>query len=251
MRLRSLALIALFASVASSVQAQATLYDGANNTTPDQAPWNWGYAQSPASPDVRGIASNGATVFDTTADSALQAGYARLAPAPLDNVAGYEVTFDLQVFSETHGNANRSGCDVIVLGNDHKGVELAFWTNEVWAQSDIFTHSTGSESHTFDTTSGRTHYTLRVANNAYSLMADTTTLLNGNLHSYPALPGTPYGTANFLFIGDDSTSSNARFSLARVTSSVPEPGLTFSFALLIGTGATRLLTRRSRSIASR
>ena len=254
MRLALLPFIVLTLVAASSVSAQTTtLYDGAGNLTPDQAPWNWTYAQSPATPDVKGAVSNGATILDTTAANNLKAGYARFAPAPLDNATGYEVAFDLQVLSEAHTSSDRAGCDVIVLGNDHKGVELAFWTNQVWAQSDIFTHATGSESRLFDTTARPVHYTLRVAANAYTLTADAETLLSGRLHSYPALPGTPYGQDNFLFVGDDTTSANARFSLSRVMSgpisAVPESGLLLSFALALSGGGL-LYQHRRRAITA-
>ncbi len=124
----------------------------------------------------------------------------------------------MKVLTEAHGErTSRSGCSVIVLGGDGKGVELAFWTNEVWAQTDAFDHSTGTEAHAFDTTKASAAYTLRVAEGKYDLSVDGTTLLRGNLHNYALRgPAIPYKLTNYLFIGDDTTSAAAQFNIAHV-----------------------------------
>ncbi len=234
----------LLSALAVAAPAQ-TLYDGAIGKTPDQSPYTWIFAQSPPpTPDLRGVAGSGATTVNTTGNNGFQAGYNYFAPFALDSIGGYSVNFDLQVNSETHnGNANRSGVSLIVLGNDNKGVELAFWNNEVWTQSNAFLHTVaGGENAAFDTTTGRVHYVLDVANGGYALSADGTALLGGSLHSYAA-PLLPYSFTNYLFLGDDTTSARGNFSLFQVQIT-PEPG---ALATLLGLMAgSAIFLRRAR-----
>ena len=41
----------------------------------------------------------------------------------------------LKLLSETHSTNDRAGLSLIVLSSDLRGIELGFWTNEIWAQS--------------------------------------------------------------------------------------------------------------------
>lgn len=236
---------ALMGTLVTAQAQSVTLYDGAGAQTLAQAPWNWTYAQFPPAPNVSGTAQGGATNLNTTVANALMAGYSLLSPVTLDNTVGYDLAFDMQVVSEAHGTrVDRSGVSLIALGSDNKGVELAFWNNEVWTQSDIFTHSTGTESSLFDT-NALTHYDLVVANEAYTLTANGTTLLTGSLHSYAA-PPIPYKLTDYLFIGDDTTSANGSVNIVRVAL-VPEPG---ALTCLIGLGVTSIgWVRRKRGKA--
>ena len=246
-------LCTLLSALAVAAPAQ-TLYDGASGKTPDQAPYNWIFGQAFAPSDLHGTAGNGATTLNTAGNNLYMAGYNHFAPFALDSVGGYTVSFDLQVNSETHdgatvdkngdGIADRAGVSLIVLGNDNKGVELAFWNNEVWTQSNGFLHTVGGgENAAFNTTTGRVHYVLDVANGGYALSADGTALLGGSLHSYVA-QGAPYTLPNYLFIGDDTTSARGNFSLFQVQIT-PEPG---ALAVLLGlmAGSASFLRRARR-----
>ncbi len=210
-----------WALLGAAVMARAqtvTLYDGAGGKTLDQGAGAWIYMQRPRQPAMVGKFQEGGTLLDTSADAALKAGYSYLVPFALDNTKEYAVRFTLKVISEAHGErTSRSGCSVIVLGSDGKGVELAFWTNEVWAQTDAFDHAIGTEAHAFDTTKQSALYTLRMAGGKYALSVNGAMLLQGDLHNYALHgPAIPYKLANYLFIGDDTTSAAARFHITRV-----------------------------------
>jgi len=155
-----------------------------------------------------------------------QAGYAGspvLMPK-LKRTTGYTITFAVQVQTESHFfNNDRAGFSLIALSDDADGtepvwgIELGFWTNEVWAQDDdtqggtLFTHAEGA---TFDTTS-TTLYDLHVITDTYTLLADGVEILNGRLRDYSNFSGfpDPYETPNILFLGDDTTSAGARIKL--------------------------------------
>ena len=143
----------------------------------------------------------------------------------LDRTGGYTVEFDVKVDSESHASNDRAGFSLIALSSDSKGIELGFWTDQVWAQSDnpLFTHAEGAA---FDTTQGVVHYQLAVLGDSYELFAGSSLLLGGSLRDYSSF-GKPYTYQSFLFLGDDTTSANAKIELARVavlSSAVPEPG---------------------------
>jgi hypothetical protein len=177
--------------------------------------------------------SDGVTVMDTTITSKdTFAGWvASQSTTPgfplLDRTTGVQVNFTLQVESETHANNNRAGFSLIVLDQDAKGIELSFWQNEIWAQSDentggLFRHGEGSA---YATTTGLTDYRLTLGADTYTLTANSELLLTGPVRDYSAFNGfpDPYQTPNFLFLGDDTTSSQARVRLRFVSVTGTEP----------------------------
>jgi hypothetical protein len=116
---------------------------------------------------------------------------------------------------------------VIVLGEDAKGIELAFWQNEIWAQHDdatggLFTHGEGIA---FATTTGLITYQLSIQNDTYTLTADGQPILTGPVRDYSPFDGfpDPYETPNFLFLGDDTTSAETRIRLSLVSITGMEP----------------------------
>jgi len=257
--------LTLCAASSAASAGMMTLYDGAVNTAPEQQGWFYRYL--PLLPPVIPTVAGGLATLDTTGGNGIQAGWFTtdpLAPASvhpdmpvLDRNAGYTVRFDLRVESEMHARPDRAGISLIALGSDRKGVELGFWTDEVWAQSDdpLFTHAEGVA---FATTS-LIRYELSVLGAAYTLYADGSPILAGSLRDYSVF-GPPYSTANQLFIGDDTTSARARFDLAYVAVglapvSVPEPS-TLTLLVLSGfaglawrgrPGGSGSIARRSRN----
>jgi hypothetical protein len=174
--------------------------------------------------DIIQTYENGSTTLDTTkSGNDTYAGWtSNAANTPgfpsLDRAAGFQLDFTMQVENESHTSNNRSGFSIIMLSADARGIELGFWENEIWAQNDdvtggLFTHG---ESASFPTTSGPTNYQLIIANDTYTLTANGTPILNGPLRDYSKFEGfpDPYQSPNFLFLGDDTTSAQARIRLS-------------------------------------
>ncbi|HET9223061.1 MAG TPA: hypothetical protein VFO07_11180 [Roseiflexaceae bacterium] len=197
-----------------AVAATVTLYDGALGGTPDTQ--GFSYLTEPiVSAQASQSFANGTTTLTTTLQISDKAGYfAKNERMPqLDRTAGYTVRFATQVLEENHSNNNRAGFSVIVLSSDLRGIELGFWEDQVWAQADSppFTHA---ETRMLDTTAGLIAYELRILGNSYTLTGGGATL-SGPLRDYSA-EGPPYTLANFLFLGDDTTSASARIRLTKV-----------------------------------
>ncbi len=201
------------------------LYDGTLNTgTPNKQ--GFLYLTYPLTDaQATQIFTSPVTLLDTTPQMSDYAGYfANLLAKPplyppLDRATGYQVLFTIQVMSETHTSPNRAGFSLLVESSDKRGIELAFWTNEIWAQeggsSRPFTHAEGM---TFTTTADLIAYRLSVMGDRYALAADGSTVLTGPLRDYtaappPSLPLNPYTTANLIFLGDDTSEAQARIKL--------------------------------------
>jgi len=213
------------ASATSAVGGKTlVLYDAAAGALPAAPLMN--FTDFPA-----GVASptyeNGVTIMDTTTSgSSTYAGWISNGSAThgfpiLDRTAGFQVDFTVQVENESHTNNSRAGFSIIILGQDVKGIELAFWENEIWAQNDentggLFKHGEGT---TFATTAGLIHYQVIVVNDTYTLTANNKPILTGPLRDYSKFSGfpDPYETPNFLFLGDDTTSAQSRIRLGLVS----------------------------------
>ena len=144
----------------------------------------------------------------------------------LDRASGFQVSFSVQVERESHASNNRSGFNVIILGNDARGIELAFWENEIWVQNDnvtggLFTHGEGVN---IDT-SNFANYQITISADTYTLSANGTPILSGPVRDYSSFEGfpDPYQTPNFLFIGDNTTSAQARIRLGYVSVTGTDP----------------------------
>lgn len=200
------------------------LYDAASGAVPTTQLMNFiDFPPGAATP----IYENAATILDTTkSGNETYAGWVATAESIagfplLDRVAGFQVIFSVQVDNESHSNHNRAGFSLIILSQDARGIELAFWENEIWAQNDdttggLFTHG---EAAIFDTTAGLINYQLTIINDTYTLNADGLSILAGPLRDYSNFEGfpDPYQTPNFLFIGDNTTSAQARSRMSYVS----------------------------------
>jgi hypothetical protein len=156
----------------------------------------------------------------------------------MDRNTGFSIEFDLSLISESHNNNDRAGFSITALSQDVWGIELGFWEDEIWAQtnpsSSLFIHGEGV---TFNTTDRVVTYTLTIFNNGYSLFADDTPILSGGLQNYSAWESgsPPYSLNNYLFFGDNTGSAGANVNLGKITlktDMVPEPGT----LLLVGLG---------------
>jgi hypothetical protein len=217
----------------------STLYDGRLGTTPDHQ--GWVYLTDPLlGASATQSAAAGATTLDTPAAASDKAGYFGFGLATMNRHTGYTVSCTLQLTSESHTSNDRAGLSLIVLSADQLGVELGFWSNQIWAQNVGFTHG---ESATFDPTAATVSYALTIAGG--------TPLLSGAVRDYSAF-GAPYNQSNFLFVGDDTSEAAAKVNLTSVTySSVPEPAPILLLALALAPLAARFCRRDASPEKSR
>ena len=161
---------------------------------------------------------SGYVLLNSTAETSDQAGYFGSGHSEMpfmNRQDAYRVRFDAQLLSESHISLDRAGFSVIVLSDDNVGVELAFWENEIWAQTDtpLFTHGEGVA---FDTTASIEQYDLFIVDDRYALWAGGTPILSGPLRDYSAHPNFVYSQEEFIFLGDDTMSANAQLALAYI-----------------------------------
>ncbi len=194
------------------------------------------------------------------ADTISSAGYSNRFPnglsknplfPTLDRQLGFSLQFDLQMLAESHLNNDRAGFSVTLIGSDRRGIELGFWTDQIWAQNDqpLFTHGETA----FVSTTGSHRYDLDVLGNQYTLRQSGSTILSGALRDYSNFGFPPYTLTNFLFLGDNTSSASGDIVLGRVQlnsnlSAVPEPSSFLSMACL---GVLTLLARSRIRIARR
>lgn len=207
--------------------AALPLYDGSLASHPNAQGWT--YISFPAA--SRSL-SGGGSVLDTTLSNNISAGYFSIAGANpampvLDRNTGFSLDFSLQIQSESHATVNRGGYSVLVVSDDLRAIELAFWQNEIWAYTDssdgaLFTHGEGAS---FNTTAGVIDYSLAFLGETYQLSAAGGLLLTGRLRDYTSFAGfpDPYETANQIFMGDDTTSAKSRSLLTAVALDFPAP----------------------------
>lgn len=211
------------------------LYDGALGGTPDTQ--SLLYLNLPPNSATNtaagGVTTLNTTIIDTNAYAGYFGDHTSTPDIPiLDRTTGYTLTFTIQLENENHNNNNRAGFSVIVLGDDNKGIEMAFWENEIWVQDDdlndpgdLFTHAEGVP---YSTTTALTTYNLAIFSSTYTLTVNNSTILTGRLRDYTNFSGPidPYETPNFIFLGDDTTSAMTRSRLSYIavtTATTPPP----------------------------
>jgi Ca2+-binding RTX toxin-like protein len=160
----------------------------------------------------------------------------------LQRSIGFALNFQVRVNSESHtasdinndGLADRAGFSITALSSDRLGIELGFWSNEVWAQlggnsTTLFTHS--STERAALSTGSLVSYKLLVLENTYILTANQKLVLAGPLKDYSAfdyvaakVPYNPYTTPNFLFFGDNTKSGDANIDIALIAATTPTLG---------------------------
>jgi hypothetical protein len=248
MYIRPLFLAGAILFCALPANAGTLLYDNTLGTTPGAQPWLF-FGFAGGVPSETAIAGG---VNLVTSDG-VSAGYGNYIGPFLKNASfpalnrntGFALSFQLQVNQESHNNANRAGFSVILLSSDLMGIELGFWTGEIWAQSGSdFLHAEGS---TFDTTQPGILYRLEIQGSGYTLFANGSPVLSNTLRNYSAF-GLPYSLPNFLFLGDNTTSARADITLGRVElTELPEP----ASGPVTGLGLLVVLAARRRFLTAR
>ncbi len=205
--------VALAFALLPECQGRAqTLYDGSLGTLPEAQGWTFG-AVGMFSIE----ATNNLAVLDTSLAPSTQAGCTQVMAPGLDRAQGFTLLFTAQVDAESHNNTHRAGFSVILLAGDKQGIELGFWTDTIFAQSDVplFTHG---EDASFPVADSLTAYALSVIGTNYVLRANGVPLLSGPVRDYTAFGGliSPYRIPNFLFLGDNTRSASARVRIGRI-----------------------------------
>jgi hypothetical protein len=230
--------------------SRLSIYNGSLGNTPNQQGWlTFGTVPPNLDTPATQTARNGVTnLVSTQASPGGWSNYNIMTPTlvnsnfpTLNRTAGYTVRFDVKINSESHtgdinndGLSDRAGFSVTVLSSDRQGIELGFWTDEIWAQKagsapppngTLFTHS--AEERAFRNTTVMTRYELSVLGDNYQLFANGSPILGGSLRDYSAfnhttvtpvpLPYDPYERSNFLFFGDNTSAAGADINLALVT----------------------------------
>lgn len=169
------------------------------------------------------------TVLDTTGNSSNYAGFFIKPPFKLNRRQGYTISFTGQINSESHRKSHRAGFSIIAISNlelgetQPYGLELGFWQNSIWVQNVGFTRG---EQVAFNTQAVAHTYKLSIVGTQYKLFADqsSTPILKGSLRQYtgfkpPLGYQNPYETPNLIFMGDDTTSAEAKVTIVRVEAS--------------------------------
>lgn len=237
---------------ANSAQSAIVLFNDDVSQRPADQPWLTYFDDGAISGGTATESTVPGVGVRLATDDAVSAGYSNYLPSltlknpafpVLDRHQGYTLNFELQMHSESHDLAgNRAGFSAIVLGNDSRGIELGFWSDRVWAQADLPLFTRAEEA-LFNTTSAEVEYRLSVFGNSYSLFANNAPLLSGSLRDYSAFGLPPYTLSNFLFLGDNTSSAGADFTLGTVElASVPEPA---GLSLLAGVAVLWMVRRKT------
>lgn len=163
----------------------------------------------------------------------------------LDPTRGFALNFRLRILDEQHNADNRAGFSAILqgMGAAPLGIELGFWRDRIASLlgGDAPLQTVGAWVGGLDLTAS-TAFSLRIVDQTFYLMADNRLLLSGPVQDYSKatvtnlLPINPYRLANFIFLGDNTTSAGANVELGTVSLQQARPG-GHSAELLTGTGA--------------
>lgn len=250
--------------------ASITLYDGSDRAvTPNNFSPQWlAFGGIGGSQSFNSAVQ--ATNLNTSGNDNFQAGYSNYVGRSLlnsqfpilDRALGYTLSFSVEILSESHSNNQRAGFSVIVVSSDvasgvQSSIEIGFQDNRVFAQNDspLF-GSPAANTTTFDPVGvGFINYDLVVLGNSYQLLANGSSILQGNLRDYTAFSGAidPYENPNFIFFGDNTTSAqaNINFRSASLTTNepatVPEPSSLLGLLELGSLGALAFQKRQAKS----
>ena len=256
----------VFLCLAVPIPASAALlYDGSLGTSPGSQGWYFIGSPLFSHNATSSLSGNSSQIVDSTTTRSDQAGHFSRLPGfglghpgvgTLDRQAGFRLSFDLKILEEGHnprddngdGREDRAGFSFVIVSEDLGALELGFFEDRVWtyesadAGVDAFTQAEGAA---FDTTAALTRYDLDILGDDYWLSANGSTLFSGAMRDYTAFSGSPdvYEMESFLVFGDDTSSADSRFEIARVELAdsplaVPLPGTWWLIAVgaLVGLG---------------
>lgn len=247
--LNSVRVLLVASSVAASNSVSAlVLYDDSQNDVASDQAWLT-YAALGGTASISAVNGVGTSL---TTDQSVGAGFSNYFPVGglknpafpvLDPTTGFKLSFELEIVSEAHVSNDRAGFSVILLGSDAMGIEIGFWEDEIWAQTDspLFTHDTVEQAF-FDTTDGEVLYELTIQNGNYALIADGGFLFGGAVRDYSDFAGfpNPYILPNYVFLGDDTGSAQAESIIGSISiEAIPEPS---TYVLLFGLFALGVVT---------
>ncbi|GAA6618925.1 pre-peptidase C-terminal domain-containing protein [Scytonema sp. NUACC26] len=144
----------------------------------------------------------------------------------LDRNKGYKLKFQVKLNTESHFGDNNgdklddnAGFNVTVTSSDGKGIELGFWSNEIWAKS--YDSASGSLTHDSSekatkNTTAMTNYELSVSGDNYQLFAEGSYVLSGKLRDYSGI-SEKYGLSDYFFLGDNSSSAKADVNIGAIS----------------------------------
>ncbi|WP_414548137.1 PEP-CTERM sorting domain-containing protein [Anabaena sp. CCY 0017] len=272
--------LTLLLTANKGMAAPLTLYDGSSGVTPNQfnSPSPWFIFGSPNGGTQS--ASGGVTTLDTNLNNSIYAGYSNynVANPPtnplsvitpttlvnplfptLDRNAGYRLTFTVKINSQTNDGTNgafRAGFSVLALSSDKQGIEIGFRNTDIFSQNNSSFQTIGEQVNDVGSLlSNLTTYNLNVAGDSYTLKSGEQILLTGLLRNYQGASGfgsDVYGTSNFIFLGDNTTSARASIDLANVslttnTAEVPfETSETISIGVLAVAGGLNYWRRKNK-----
>ncbi len=227
----------------------AVLYDGSLGTLPGTQGWLYGTNPLVGASANQSVIPGGVNLDSTPAISDKAGYFSTFHPSvpTLDRATGFTIRIDLKVLADNHAGSDknadliddRAGFSLIALSADHRGVELGFWADRVWAQDTAFHHA---EQGLINTTAAARTYDLAVLNNDYWVNVDGSFLFGGTVRDYSSF-GFPYASNNFVFWGDDTTSASGSTNVTHIealASALPSPG---AISLLM-VGAMGFLARR-------
>lgn len=244
------------------------LYDGSSGVTPNNVP-NPYLNFFGTSGSLQTASGGGVTTLNTSASESIVAGYTNYNStltsfvnplfSSLDRNTGYTLSLTMSLNSQTNNGvngANRAGFNALILGNDKKGIEIGFRnpnTKDLLNTPDIFSQNGANfqvgerNTNLNGILSTLNTYDLNILGNSYTLKNGNNTLLTGLLRDYtsavtPANPLTRvYGTANFLFLGDDTTAAASLVNIKNISlttsTAIPEPTNMLGMLGSIGFGA--------------
>lgn len=211
-------------STVNQVQTTYNYYSGSG--TPDQGTPALFFDKSTDGGTQTAIESSSQLVSTTYG----VAGYSKYdgGTVKLDRSKGYKLSFKVQLNSESHFGDNNSdklddnaGFNVSVTSSDGKGIELGFWSNEIWAKN--YDAASGSFALTHDSsekaaknTTAMTNYELSVVGDNYQLFANGSYVLSGKLRDYSGI-GEKYGLSDYFFLGDNSSSAKADVNIGSIS----------------------------------
>lgn len=269
--LRHVAAACVFVCALPAAAATQVLYDSAQAPNSAYTPIAPGWLSSVFVNAQESVGSDGTTVspnISAPLNLGARGGYANqfvsgglvnpLFPV-LDRNAGFTLSFGFRLLQEDHSlNANRAGFSVILLDSAHRGVEIGFQNDRIFAQRDganLFTAGEFNDAaapsafafNRWDLNIGAAGYSLTRADPGGAIP-----ILSGALRDYSSV-GLPaslaYGASNYLFVGDNTISAGAVFTLnylAIATAPVPEPS-TYGM-LLAGFALVAAVAQRRRRL---